>query len=202
MGTVSQSHSNTEAREDALKIIVGLGNPGPKYAQTRHNAGTQGIEHLARSNGLRFQKMRFKSFVVEGRIAGIRVVLAKPLTFMNLCGQAVGPLVRWHHLNLDDLLVVYDDLDLPLGLIRLRAGGGSGGHKGIESIITTLGTRDFPRLRIGIGRSLGDDPADYVLHRFTYDEMIVMESAYARASQALECYLTQGIAAAMNEYNG
>ena len=202
MGTVSQSHSNTEAREDALKIIVGLGNPGPKYAQTRHNAGTQGIEHLARSNGLRFQKMRFKSFVVEGRIAGIRVVLAKPLTFMNLCGQAVGPLVRWHHLDLDDLLVVYDDLDLPLGLIRLRPSGGSGGHKGMESIITALGTGDFPRLRIGIGRSLGDDPAEYVLRRFTYDEMIVMESAYARASQAIECYLTRDIATAMNEFNG
>ena len=202
MGIVSQAHSSAEAREDALRIIVGLGNPGPKYARTKHNAGSQGVEHLARSNGLRFQRMRFKSSIVEGRIAGIRVVLAKPLTFMNLCGQAVGPLVRWHHLNLDDLLVAYDDLDLPLGLIRLRAGGGSGGHKGMKSIINALGTRDFPRLRIGIGRSQGEDPADYVLRRFTYDEMIVMESAYARASQAIECYLTQGIATAMNEFNG
>ncbi len=202
MSVVSQAHSNAEARAGALRIKVGLGNPGPKYARTRHNAGSQSVEHLARSNGLRFRKMRFKSSIVEGRIAGIRVVLARPLTFMNLCGQAVGPLVHWHHLNLDDLLVVYDDLDLPLGLIRLRANGGSGGHKGMESIITTLGTRDFPRLRVGIGRSQREDPADYVLRRFTYDEMIVMESSYARASQAIECYLTRGIAIAMNEFNG
>jgi len=201
MGMVSQAHSNEEPGEDALRIIVGLGNPGPKYARTRHNAGFQGVEYLARSNGLQFQRMRFKSSIVEGRIAGIRVVLAKPLTFMNLCGQAVGPLVRWHHLSLGNLLVIYDDLDLPLGLIRLRAGGGSGGHKGMKSIIAALGTRDFPRLRIGIGRSQGEDPSDYVLHRFTYDEMIVMESAYARACQAIECYLTQGIATAMNEFN-
>ena len=202
MGVVSQSHSSAEAREDALRIIVGLGNPGPKYVRTRHNAGSQGLEYLARSNGLRFRRMRFKSSIVEGRIAGIRVVLAKPLTFMNLCGQAVGPLVHWHHLNLDDLLVIYDDLDLPLGLIRLRAGGGSGGHKGMKSIIAALGTREFPRLRIGIGRHQGEDPSDYVLRRFTYDEMIVMESAYARVCQAIECYLTQGIATAMNEFNG
>ena len=91
MGTGSQTRSNAKAREDALRIIVGLGNPGPKYAGTRHNAGSQGVEHLARSNGLRFQRMRFKSSIVEGKIAGIKVVLAKPLTFMNLCGQAVGP---------------------------------------------------------------------------------------------------------------
>jgi len=202
MVRVSQAHSHSGTPEDALKIIVGLGNPGSKYARTRHNSGFQCVAHLARSKGLRFERTRFKSSVATGRVAGIRVVLARPLTFMNLCGQAVAPLVRWHHLNLGDLLVVYDDLDLPLGLIRLRANGGAGGHKGVKSIITALGTRDFPRLRIGIGRSLEDDPADYVLSRFTYDEMIVMEFAYARAVQAIECYLTRGIATAMNEFNG
>lgn len=160
------------------------------------------MESLGRAHGLRFGGTRFKACLATGRIAGISVVLAKPLTYMNLCGQAVAPLVRWHRLDLGGLLVVYDDLDLPLGLIRLRASGGSGGHKGMQSIIRALGTREFPRLRVGIGRSFEADPSDYVLSRFTYDEMIVMESAYARAAEAMECYLTQGIQAAMNEFNG
>ncbi len=202
MNATCGEHSPLRAGGDAPRVIVGLGNPGSKYTRTRHNAGFQCVESLARAHGLRFEQTRFKTSLAMGRIAGARVVLARPLTYMNLCGGAISSLVRWQRLGLDDLLVVYDDLDLPLGLVRLRASGGSGGHKGMASIIQALGTREFPRLRIGIGRSLEDDPADYVLHRFTYDEMIVMEPAYARALRAIERYLPRGIETAMNEFNG
>jgi len=192
------------ARSDrnSMRVIVGLGNPGPRHAHTRHNAGFQCLERLAQAHGLRFEATRFDSSLASGQICGIRVVLAKPLTYMNLCGRAVAALVRYHCLDLGRLLIVYDDLDLPLGLIRLRASGGSGGHKGMRSIIQSLSASDFPRLRMGIGRSPVEDPSDYVLNEFTEDERAIMAPAYARAVEAMECYLGQGIEAAMNEFNG
>ena len=186
---------------DTLRIIVGLGNPGAEHARTRHNAGFQCVERLARSHGLQFGATRFESKLAVGRVCGVEVVLAKPLTYMNLCGQAVAALARHHRLDLSQLLVVYDDLDLPLGTIRLRAAGGSGGHKGMRSIIRSLAASDFPRLRVGIGRSPVQDPSDYVLSVFTEDERITMDVAYTRAAQAMECYLIRGIETAMNEFN-
>lgn len=183
-------------------IVVGLGNPGPRYASNRHNAGFQCVDLLARAHGLTFARLQHRARVATGAIAGRRVVLAKPLTYMNLSGRAVGPLVRWYKVPLDQLMVIYDDLDLPLGTIRLRPGGGSGGHKGLRSIITALGHDDFPRLRIGIGRPpAGWDPADYVLSDFTSDELPVFRNAAETAVQAVECWLTDGLDTAMNRFN-
>ncbi|MBM4432334.1 MAG: aminoacyl-tRNA hydrolase, partial [Chloroflexi bacterium] len=184
-----------------MKLIVGLGNPGPRYAQNRHNVGFQCLERIARGNGMAFGKVMFKAYVASGQIAGTKVLLAKPLTFMNLSGQAVRPLFRWYRVALQDLLVVYDDLDLATGRIRLRKKGGSGGHKGMASIIEALGSQDFARLRIGIGRPVHGEPTDYVLGNFSPDELVDMETAYDRAEAAIEAFVTDGIDVAMNRFN-
>jgi PTH1 family peptidyl-tRNA hydrolase len=184
-----------------VKLIVGLGNPGPHYARNRHNVGYQCVERLAQRHDLALSKLMFKALIASGHIGGTRVLLARPLTFMNLSGEAVRPLFRWYHVDLADLLVIYDDLDLPLGRIRLRPGGGSGGHKGMQSIIEALGMEDFPRLRIGIGRPVHGEPPAYVLSNFTTDESIVMANTYDRAVPALELFIAEGIAAAMNQFN-
>ncbi len=182
-------------------LIVGLGNPGPKYAGNRHNAGFQCLEHLAGKHGLRFSFYRFRASLAEGTICGRRVLLARPLTYMNDSGQAVRPLVRHYEVAAGDLLVVYDDMDLPLGKLRLRARGSSGGHRGLESVVSHLGTNEIPRLRLGIGRPPYGDPVDYVLADWRADEEPVMEAAYERAVEAIECYLSEGIVAAMNRFN-
>jgi PTH1 family peptidyl-tRNA hydrolase len=184
-----------------LKLIVGLGNPGPRYTQNRHNAGYQCLERIARRYDMTVGKVMFKAYVSRGQIGDHRVVLARPLTFMNLSGLAVRPLLRWYHLALDDLLVIVDDLDLPVGSIRLRQKGGSGGHKGMRSIIQALGSQDFPRLRIGIGRPVHGEPEDHVLSNFTADERAVMEGAFDQAVAAVASFVTQGIAVAMNKAN-
>ncbi len=184
-----------------MKLIIGLGNPGPEYANNRHNVGYQCIERLAQKHGLSGSRIMFNARVYSGTIGSEKVVLARPLTFMNLSGQAVQPLLHWHRLALSDLLVVYDDLDLPLGRIRLRHKGGAGGHKGMASIIQTLGSEEFARLRIGIGRPDRGEPKDYVLGNFGPDECIVMESAYDAAIGAIETFISAGIDAAMNRYN-
>jgi PTH1 family peptidyl-tRNA hydrolase len=184
-----------------VKLIVGLGNPGPRYAHNRHNVGYQCVERLSQQHDLPSGKIMFKAFVTSGRIAGIKTVLARPLTFMNLSGQAVRPLLRWYRIALADLLVIYDDLDLPLGKIRLRQQGGSAGHKGMGSIIEALGTEAFPRLRVGIGRPAHGDPPDHVLSDFTPDEWIVMDAALEQAVAAVETFISSGIRIAMNSYN-
>jgi PTH1 family peptidyl-tRNA hydrolase len=183
------------------KLIVGLGNPGAEYAHHRHNAGFHCLDRLAKAHGLRFTRRRFQASLAFGTIAGVDVALAKPLTFMNLSGRAVGRLVRGWSLAPSDMLVIYDDLDLPLGRIRLRKNGSAGGHRGMQSIIDALDTRDFPRLRIGIGRPSDGDEIEYVLSNFDADEQEVMETAYERATAAIECFLREGIAEAMNRFN-
>jgi len=184
-----------------VKLIVGLGNPGPHYAQNRHNVGYQCIARLAERHSLPSGRVMFKAFMTSGHIAGVKTVLARPLTFMNLSGQAVRPLLRWYRIALDDLLVIYDDLDLPLGKIRLRQQGGSGGHKGMRSITEVLGTEAFPRLRVGIGRPVHGEPPDYVLSDFTADEWIAMDGALDQAVVAVETFIAAGIRAAMNRHN-
>jgi PTH1 family peptidyl-tRNA hydrolase len=184
-----------------LKLIVGLGNPGPRYTGNRHNVGYQCIERLARRHDISAGKVMFKAYVSRGQIGHHKVVLARPLTFMNLSGLAVRPVLRWYHLPLQHLLVIYDDLDLPLGSIRLRQKGGSGGHKGMRSIIEALGSQEFPRLRIGIGRPTRGEPRDYVLSDFTPDELAVVEGAYDSAVEAVERFVAEGIIPAMNEFN-
>jgi PTH1 family peptidyl-tRNA hydrolase len=192
-----------EALSDSPALVVGLGNPGADYAQDRHNVGFQVVQTLARAHGLAFVRRRgTKAQVAEGRIGSHPVLLAKPQTFMNLSGQAVGRLSRAHGLPPEQILVVYDDLDLPVGRLRLRPEGGSGGHKGMRSITDALGTQMFPRLRIGIDRPPGRmDPAEYVLQPFSDSEKLVLAETVERAVAAIECWLAEGILAAMDRFN-
>jgi PTH1 family peptidyl-tRNA hydrolase len=188
-----------------MKLIVGLGNPGRDYGQHRHNIGFRCVNYFARKHGLEFNKRQARSQIARGRIAGVDVMLAKPQTFMNLSGQAVALLVQQLSLPLADLIVVYDDLDLPLGKIRIREKGSAGGHRGMQSIIDSLGSQDFPRIRVGLDRPpevrSEDEVAAYVLSEFTSEEQPVVTEAVARVSEALECILSQGIAEAMNQFN-
>lgn len=160
------------------------------------------MEKLAEAHGLTFDKLQHKARVAAGHVHAQRVILARPLTYMNKSGESVSPLAHWYKVPLDDMLVVYDDLDIPLGVLRLRPQGGSGGHRGIQSIIRQLGTEDFPRLRIGIGRPpAGWEPADYVLSRFTEDELPVVVDVREQAVAAIECWLQEGMEEAMNRFN-
>lgn len=191
-----------EESETVHRLIVGLGNPGPDYADHRHNIGFQIVEALAEAHALAFDKLEHKARVARGTIAGQSVVLARPLTYMNRSGESVRALARSYAVPPDDLLVVYDDLDLPVGTLRIRPKGGSGGHRGMESIIRQLGTEDFPRLRVGIGRPpAGQEPADYVLSPFEEDELPLMVAAREAAIAAIECWLEQGIEVVMTRFN-
>ena len=188
---------------DAPYLIVGLGNPGNKYAENRHNIGFRLVDRVAGTSGVRVaRKKRFHAEVGEGRIGAHRVVLAKPLTFMNDSGRAVQAIRHWYKVPTQHILVIYDDLDLPLGRIRLRQGGSSGGHNGMRSTITALGSDGFARLRVGIGRPTRGDPIDYVLSDFTRDEEPVVGRLCDRVDEIVLRYLDDGIKAAMNEYNG
>ncbi len=193
-----------------MKLIVGLGNPGRGYANNRHNVGFVCLNHFARAQGIRFDKKQCKARIGTGEVAGSKVVVAKPQTYMNLSGQSVSLLVKKFNINLNDLLVIHDDLDLPLGKIRVRQGGSSGGHKGVDSIIAELRSQDFIRIRVGIGRPVKnegftefseDEIINYVLSDFTPDEKQVITQVIPRVSEAIFCLLTEGLAAAMNKYN-
>ena len=163
--------------------------------------GFQCVDHLAQVCGTSFRRKRFKATMAEGNIGAHRVVLAKPLTFMNESGQAVGPLSRWYKIPPERILVIHDDLDLPLAQVRLRPGGSSGGHRGVSSIIRELGTQDFPRLRIGIGRPVHGDSIDYVLNDFGPDQEPVIRLTIERVEHILRCLLDEGLQTAMNTYN-
>jgi len=193
-----------------MKLIIGLGNPGRKYARSRHNIGFMCLNRFARKHGIRFDRRQGKSRIGSGEVAGSEVVLARPQTFMNLSGQAVNRLVKKFKVGLDDIIVIYDDLDLPPGKIRIRPGGSSAGHKGIESIIAHLGSADFVRIRVGIGRpntSEGGravseaDIIDFVLSEFTPIEKRIMRRVIPQVSEAILCLLTEGAIAAMNRFN-
>jgi len=184
-----------------LYLIVGLGNPGRRYACNRHNVGFQTVDHLARQHGLAFARRKGKAKVAEGTVASRRVMLVKPQTYMNLSGESVASLARFFRVPSEHVLVIYDDLDLPLARLRLRPEGGPGGHKGLKSIIERLGTQAFPRLRVGIGRPLRGDPVDYVLQDFAADEWSEVEVALDRAVAAVEHWLTYGVDSAMNVFN-
>ena len=183
-------------------LIVGLGNPGPKYAANRHNVGFMCLERLAAIHGLTFDKQQKKARVALGAIRGRRVVLAQPQTFMNDSGQAVAPLMQFYQVPPERLLVVYDDLDLPPGTVRIRPEGGSGGHKGMRSIIEQLSDQNFARLRVGIGRPPGQmDPAAYVLQDFSADEKLLIVETLDRALAAVETWLVEGVEMAMSRHN-
>ena len=181
---------------------MGLGNPGATYARTRHNVGFWVVEELAERHGLRFTGRDYKSHVATGRIGEEDVVLLKPQTFMNVSGDAVGRARRDLGLEPAEIVVVYDDLDLPVGRIRVRASAGAGGHHGVESVIEVLGSRDFPRVRIGIGKPEVGETVDYVLSPPAAQESEILEASVERAADAVEVVLGEGVARAMSRFNG
>jgi peptidyl-tRNA hydrolase, PTH1 family len=184
-------------------LVVGLGNPGPDYAETRHNVGFRVVELLAaRAGGGRFSKHRTNADVLEGRLGGRRVVFAKPRTYMNVSGGPVAGLAKYFSVPLEDLVVVHDDLDLGFGVIRLKRGGGEGGHNGLRSISSAVGTKDYLRVRFGIGRPPGrQDPADFVLKRFSGTEKKELEFAVDLAADAAEALLADGLEPAQNRFH-
>jgi PTH1 family peptidyl-tRNA hydrolase len=185
-------------------LIVGLGNPGAEYAKTRHNAGFMLVERLAaRWQGVWSNEHRFSARVSKVERGGRKVLLCEPQTFMNLSGESIGAVVTFYHLSLKQLLVVVDDADLPLGEIRLRPGGGAGGHHGLESISQHLGSLEFARLRLGIGRRNGArEITGHVLGRFDAAESAVLDQVLERAVGQLECWLDAGLQKAMSQFNG
>ncbi|GHO84209.1 aminoacyl-tRNA hydrolase [Dictyobacter formicarum] len=185
-----------------MKLVIGLGNPGAQYEKTRHNVGFHVVDLLANIHALRWERQG-RAMIASGVIGHEKVVLVKPTTYMNNSGEAVGELVRWFKLEPDDILVIYDELDLPIGHIRLRARGSSGGHNGINSLISHLHTNQFPRLRVGIGRPTNKhiDTVNYVLGVPGSTEQIEMEIAERKAADAVPLYLEKGLDATMNLIN-
>ena len=185
-----------------MKLIIGLGNPDRRYRHTRHNVGWEVIDRLGRRLGIAVDQEDGWAIVGSGTVGRRRVLLAKPQTYVNLSGTAVADLRRRHRVKIEDLVVVVDDLDLPLGRLRLRPGGSHGGHNGLRSIIDALGSDAFPRLRVGIGRPPeGMDPAQFVLTPFTAEERATMDPALERAAEAIETVIREGLQAAMNRFN-
>lgn len=184
-----------------MRLVVGLGNPGRQYARSRHNVGFRCLDLVAERLGAKFSRRAFNAYLAMAQRGGAKVLLAKPQTFMNLSGESVGRIAHYYGLAPERLLVIYDDMDLPLGRIRIRESGSSGGHKGMQSIIHALGTDAFPRLRIGIGRSAIVEGASYVLGRFAPEEEGALVEVLRRAADAVEVILTEGPAVAMNRYN-
>ena len=184
-------------------LIVGLGNPGAQYAKNRHNVGFQCLDYIADRNNIKFDKKSMNAQWGKGELAGKDVILSKPQTFMNLSGRSVGEMIRFYKLDpKKDLLVVCDDLDLPVGRIRLRTNGSSGGQNGLKNIIDLLGTQEFARLRVGISRPARGDAKDHVLNDFSRDEAPVIQEIYGRVAEAVEAFLTVGQERAMNRFNG
>jgi PTH1 family peptidyl-tRNA hydrolase len=184
-------------------LLVGLGNPGREYKDNRHNLGFMVVDRLVVRLNARGMRVQSKAIVITTTADGNRVILAKPQTFMNLSGASVQGLLHFYKIPLENLLVMNDELDLPFGTIRIRPGGGPGGHNGLTSVIERLGTEDFPRLRVGIGRPPGRmDPAAFVLQDFSRGDQILLSEVLDRASEAALAFVSQGLNGAMNRFNG
>jgi PTH1 family peptidyl-tRNA hydrolase len=186
-----------------MKLIIGLGNPSRQYAETRHNAGFMTIDYLAEKLGIKVDRIKFKSLIGEGFAGTEKIVLAKPQTYMNLSGEAVLDIVQWYKLEPDNMLVIYDDMDLSLGKLRLRLKGSAGGHNGMKSIIYLLQSDEFPRLRIGIGKPPIEamDSVDFVLSKFSEEESKVMSEAIKSAAEGALAVIELGAERAMNMIN-
>lgn len=186
-----------------MKLVIGLGNPGAEYERTRHNIGFRVVDKLAAQEGWKWNERRSRAVLASGNLGLEKVVLVKPITYMNLSGEAVGELMRWFKVRPEDLLVVYDELDLPVGKVRLRPNGSAAGHNGLDNIIRHLHTSAFPRLRVGIGHPTNSHTQgrDHVLGIPPSDERVEIDIAENRAVEAVELVLTQGIEAAMNAVN-
>ncbi len=183
------------------KIVVGLGNPGRQYAETRHNIGFFVVDELARRTSAPLSRKRMQAEISEARLGDDRLVLVMPQTYMNASGIAVSQIVRWYKASLEDVLIVYDDFDLPFGQLRLRARGSAGTHNGLKSVIGELGTQEIPRLRVGIGRG-GTQAKSFVLSRFSPEERERLPAIIERAADAVERWAERGIVDAMNLING
>jgi PTH1 family peptidyl-tRNA hydrolase len=185
-----------------VKLIAGLGNPGIKYQLSRHNIGFLVLEALAEKQGIEIRQKKLGSFLGKGTLSGTTVIMAKPQTFMNLSGEAVKKLLGYFKIDLSDLIVIHDDLDLPFESIRIKEGGGHGGHKGLISIIDSLGSSDFIRIRLGIGKPERKEMVDgYVLEHFTNDQMKVLPDILARVCDAVVEVISSGTQPAMNQFN-
>lgn len=184
-----------------MYIIVGLGNPGKKYESTRHNIGFEVLDYMARENNMPIVKPKFKALIAEGRISGEKVVLVKPQTYMNLSGESVKSIVNYYDVPLENLIVIYDDIDTELGKIRIRKKGSGGTHNGMRNILLLLGKDEFPRVRVGIGKPVNRELVDYVLERFSKAEIPYMEEAVINASKSISAILKDDVDKAMNDYN-
>ena len=197
--------SNSTSKLIIPELIVGLGNPEPKYDRTRHNIGFDAVDALAKIWQMSLtENKRFRGLFADGLATnGSKIKLLKPLTYMNRSGQSVRAAIDWYKISPQSVLVIYDDMDLPIGKLRMRLSGSAGGHNGMKSIISHLGSQDFPRLRIGIGKSDGKHATiSYVLGKFTPEEAKIMEEVLSVAVKAVELGLKQGVEKSMNRYNG
>lgn len=186
-----------------MTIIVGLGNPGNKYLNSRHNVGFSVVDALSDKYGIKVNRLRHRALIGDGNIKGERVLLVKPQTFMNLSGESVRDIVEWYNNPIKNTIIIFDDADLPVGTIRIRQRGSAGTHNGMKSVIYQLKSDDFPRIRIGIGKAPESwDMADYVLSRFNDNETEHIKSSIDRAADAAASIVASGVDAAMNMYNG
>jgi peptidyl-tRNA hydrolase, PTH1 family len=183
-------------------LVAGLGNPGKEYRDTRHNVGFMLLDRMAEKLRVTFSRVEMRALVTKAEYEGRKLVLAKPQTYMNLSGKSVASLARFYKIPASHLLVIYDEVDLPFGTLRIRPAGGSAGHKGMGSIVEALGTDEFPRLRIGIGRPAGrKSAADYVLQDLSKDEQVFLLPTLDRAVEAVFTFINSGVEAAMNQFN-
>ena len=204
----TRSRVDSSALGIPKRLIVGLGNPGQGYSGNRHNVGFMAVAYIAKSFGMHFDKRKGEARIAEGNINDVPVVLARPQTYMNASGKAVSTLLGKYKLTFDDLIVIHDDLDLPVGRIRIRKGGSSGGHKGIQSIIENVGSPEFLRVRVGIGRPTGEASRerengviDYVLGDFSREERTIIEDSIPRVAEAVTSIIVDGFEKAMSKFN-
>ena len=184
-----------------MYVIAGLGNPGRQYEKTRHNMGFLVADEFAAAHGIDIRRIRHKALVGEGRIAGEKVLVVKPQTYMNLSGESLREVMAYYDVPMENLIVIYDDMDLETGTLRIRKKGSAGSHNGMKSVIYQLQSDAFPRIRIGIGTAAGDDWKDYVTGQVTEKEAPILAETIKNASAALECIITDGIDIAMNRFN-
>lgn len=198
-----QKMSNSETQTEAPYLIVGLGNHGREYRNNRHNVGFMIVDRMVERLGVQFSRMQSRALVTKATLDGKRVIFAKPQTYMNLSGQAVAGLVNFYKILPENILIVFDEMDLPMGTLRLRPGGGSSGHNGMRSVIKSLGSQDFPRLRVGIDHPPGRmDPKAYLLSDFSNSQAETLSELLDVAEEAVLTFIRDGIEQAMNQFNG
>lgn len=185
-----------------LYIIVGLGNPGKEYEETRHNTGFMVLDRLAEKYGIDVRKQKCKALLGQGEINGEKVILVKPQTYMNLSGEAVSEVMKFYKIEKENVIIIFDDIDLPVGKLRVKERGSAGTHNGVKSIVSLLGTTEFKRIKVGVGKQrIGEDLVNHVLGKFPKEDRVLLDEAIEKAVTATEMILEKGVAAAMNQFN-